>query len=136
MMMRLFAAFLLMVGGFLSTGCGTMFTGTKSTVTIDSTPAGADFLVRPSGRTGTTPGSVRLPSNKEYTVDFEKACYLPTQTYIEKSIQPMTFLNALWVWSPLIMIVGFGVDFASGGMHSLDDTHALLREDPNACVEE
>jgi hypothetical protein len=93
--------------------CAAMFTGTKSTVLIDSEPQGVPFAV---GKvTGVTPQSVEIPK-KAKSVTFTPANAEPVTMALKRRFQyGMLALDILF--TPGYGAVGIAVDGATGAWY-------------------
>jgi len=136
--------------------CATIAHGVHETITIDSSPSGAnvDLKCQKISRNGTTPAAIVIPRNatdcvatisksdfKTKTVAFDRA---PTRAYwlnfIPVSVAPISIADN----SPLHMseesalalllfgIVGFGVDAFDGAIfkHEPSNVHVMLESSP------
>ena len=93
-------------------GCCTIFTGDPQTISINSTPQGADVRMGPYS--GVTPYQASVHRGKDYVIQATYAGRTETQN-LEKQIQPLWFVNILF-WPGLI------VDLATGAMWEYDPT--------------
>jgi hypothetical protein len=101
-------------------GCATIVGGgTNQAVTLQSTPAAANFTIQSSSglqmAQGTTPSTVSLPRKNEYQIVVELAGYQPQSTVLTKGINGWIWGNLLFGW-----IIGFGVDFLTGSAYKLE----------------
>jgi hypothetical protein len=101
-------------------GCATLVGGgTNQAVTLQSTPAAANFTIQSSSglqmAQGTTPSTVSLPRKNEYQIVVELAGYQPQSTVLTKGINGWIWGNLLFGW-----IIGFGVDFLTGSAYKLE----------------
>jgi hypothetical protein len=117
----------------LSTGCASIFNGPQQTVTIDSIPPGASFIVRKAdskatsepvpggGITGKTPATVILARKagyfrgQSYAVQFELEGYRPSTVTITPKLSGLYFANII-LGGALGMVI---VDPLTGGMWNL-----------------
>jgi len=76
------------------------------TVAVNSQPPGASVQVNGTAL-GTTPVHVQLDRRQSYTVELQKGGYDPYRQVLTKSVDPLFFLNALF-------IIGFPIDLATG----------------------
>ena len=106
----------------LAGGCCTIMDGKTQTVSISSTPPGANAVV--GGQTFITPGEVTLARNKSYTVTFTKEGYQSATLGIKKTVNPWIFGNILIGGIP-----GIVVDLITGSATQLTPAslHAYLR---------
>jgi hypothetical protein len=101
-------------------GCATIVGGgTNQPVTVQSTPAAANFTITSSSglqmSQGSTPSTVSLPRRNEYQIVVELAGYQPQSTVLTKGINGWIWGNLLFGW-----IIGFGVDFLTGSAYKLE----------------
>ncbi|WP_316842310.1 PEGA domain-containing protein [Pedobacter gandavensis] len=97
----------------LFSSCATIFTGSKQTVQIQSTPPGADIEVDGISA-GVTPAAVRLKKGfSGQTVSLKK------DGYEAKFLQPATTFNPVAVLN-LFGLIGWGIDAATGAMMKYD----------------
>ncbi|QIL39926.1 PEGA domain-containing protein [Pedobacter sp. HDW13] len=97
----------------LLSGCATVFTGTKQTVQINSSPPAADIEVD-GVKVGVTPMAV--PLKKGFT---GQTLTLKLDGYESKTFQPQIAFNAVSVVN-LLFIPGFIIDAATGSMMKYD----------------
>lgn len=95
------------------TSCATVFTGTKSTIQINSVPSGAKIQVNGIDK-GTTPAAVKFKKGSEAPV-----VTLKLENYETRTFQPETSFNGLSILN-LSNIVGWGIDALSGAMWKYD----------------
>jgi hypothetical protein len=109
-------------------GCASIISGDTDTVTINSYPVRAEFVIKDENGVpvehGTTPAKVILERSdgyfdgQTYDVTFTAEGYLPQTQQIQTSINPWYFGN-FWFGGLLGFLV---VDPATGGMWSLPDS--------------
>jgi hypothetical protein len=104
----------------LAGGCATIVGGgSHQAVTVQSTPAAANFTIQSSSglqiAQGTTPSTVRLPRKNEYQIQISMQGYQPQSTALTKGTNG-------WIWGNLLVgwIVGFAVDFLTGSAYKLE----------------
>jgi len=97
----------------LLSGCATVFTGTKQTVQINSSPPAADIEVD-GVKVGVTPMAV--PLKKGF---IGQTLTLKLDGYESKTFQPQTAFNAVSVVN-FLFIPGFIIDAATGSMMKYD----------------
>ncbi len=104
-------------------GCATIVTGDKQTVTIDSSPQGAEVLT--NGRSlGQTPLTIPLERKKDgYVLVMKKDGYKDNQMHIESSINK-------WILGDLLFWVGFIVDFVTDAAWELKPGYVNLKLEP------
>ena len=103
-------------------GCATIFTGSKQTVTINSEPPDANIQVDGIDR-GKTPAIIKLKKGNEGQV-----ITLKLKGYETRTFQPETTLNPVAVLN-LLSIVGGGVDCLSGALWKYDPkTYEIILE--------
>lgn len=93
-------------------GCCTIFTNHPQTISVNSTPQGANVTMGPYS--GVTPYETSVPRGKDYVIQATYAGKTETKN-LEKKIQPLWFVNILF-WPGLI------VDLATGTMWEYDPT--------------
>jgi hypothetical protein len=108
------------------TACGTVFHGTKQTLELTSTPAGAVFHAEPSGISGTTPAKIELSRGVDHVIVFDGDGGIPRKFYIHRTLSLGTSTADAWV--PFVGIVGLAIDNASGAQFRLvpDTLHVDL----------
>lgn len=107
--------------GLLSSGCATIVSGSKQSVSFTSDPMGA--MVNAGGYMTSTPGALELKTNKSYTVMFTKEGYQPSSVVISREFNYWVLCNIFW--SPIIFT---GVDLITGAFWKLDrdSVHGVL----------
>lgn len=110
-----------------TSGCASLLSKTSYPVAIQSSPAGANFVVKDlKGRTvasGTTPQTVTLPAKQgyfrrgDYQVQFEKSGYVGDTVALKGSLDSWYFGNVV-LGGALGMLV---IDPATGAMWKLPD---------------
>ena len=93
--------------------CSTLFTGTKQTVQINSTPSGAKVQVDGIDR-GVTPASIKLKRRSDgQTITLNK------EGFETKSFQPETSFNYVSILN-LFNLLFWGIDAATGALWKYD----------------
>lgn len=95
-------------------GCGTIFNGTRQTVSARSAPDGAMVAVEPGGHQFTTPASFTLSRKHEYKLTFTKEGYTPASVMVEN---PMN--AGILILDILSGLIGIVVDASTGGWYNL-----------------
>jgi hypothetical protein len=118
--LRLVTAIIVFLSGIVLFGCATVFKGTDQSVSINSSPTKADFVVRdvmggPDLVTGTTPSTIKLAKKHEYTVTVKLSGYKDATVAITQTLEG-------WFWGNLICggVVGMIIDYVSGAMWDLE----------------
>jgi hypothetical protein len=98
---------------FWLTGCTTILSPNPQPVAVNSSPSIATVVVNnsPSGQTPTT---INLDKKLTYTVEVQKPGHAPYQQMLTKTVDPMFFLNILF-------LPGFLVDLATGTWQKFPD---------------
>lgn len=112
--MRYFIPLLILCVVFSVTGCATIIRGTKQTIPVQSTPEVVSLDVSNRG-TYTTPTSLELNRNNEYTLTFTKEGYGSARVYITKHFNWMVFL-----------FLGSLLDVATGAVYDLKPDTVLV----------
>ena len=98
-------------------GCATMFTGTKQTVLVESSPSAAKVVVKAASGLevvrGTTPASLTLARKNEYIVEITAAGFQAQTIKITQDQNLMSFLNVFNLG------IGLFVDQVTGALYSL-----------------
>jgi hypothetical protein len=95
------------------TGCSTILSPNPQPVAVNSSPPQATVLVNGSPM-GQTPTTVNLDKKLTYTIDVQKAGSAPYAQMLTKTVDPMFFLNILF-------LPGFLVDLATGTWQKFPD---------------
>jgi hypothetical protein len=98
-------------------GCGTIFHGTRQSVTAQSTPDGASISVLPSGGQYTTPTSLSLERKQDYHLTFSKKGYQSVPLDVEHHLNVGILLLDI-----LAFPTGLIVDGITGAWNSLTPT--------------
>ena len=93
-------------------GCATLISGTKQTITVDSDPPGA--LVRIGEYSGITPVILRIPKGKDYRVEVSRGADKRMVT-LNRDLDPVALLNLI---PP--MWAGFIIDTMTGAITKYD----------------
>lgn len=112
---RIVAGSLCLAFAFATVGCGTILNGTRQTVAIQSTPAGATVTTVPAGETSTTPGSITLERKNNYVLTFTADGYEPAEAHLRREMSAV-FL----VLDILAGVIGVVVDAVTGGWYQLE----------------
>ncbi len=96
---------------FLS-GCGALFLGTTQTVNINSSPVNSKVEI--DGGIYTSPVSIELARNKNYTVTISKEGYEPRSVKINRSVS-----GGIVILDVLAGIVPVIIDMAMGTWYKL-----------------
>ena len=112
--------------GAFGTGCGLIFTGTKTEVPIDSEPQKASVFVD-GVHVGETPIRVTLDRSETTTI------VLKREGYPDRTVQVQRRLIGAFVFLDILLaIVPVAVDAATGGWYrvSPDSIHVLFEQQP------
>lgn len=112
---RIAAVSLSLAFAFATTGCGTLMNGTRQTVAIQSTPAGASVTTAPASGTSTTPGTIVLERKHNYVLTFTADGYEPAEAHLRREMQTLTLVLDI-----LAGAVGVVVDAVTGGWYQLE----------------
>ncbi len=118
-----FFLFISVLSIFLN-GCATLFKGSTEEVNVSSKPVGAEVYVN-GVLMGTTPVTLKLKSNKSYTIQFKKDGFLTKSVVLNNSIG--TGWLILDVLGGLIPVI---VDASTGNWYTLDqdNVNAILEQ--------
>lgn len=97
------------------TGCGVIIGGTSDTVSLGSSPSGADVEIGPLGQRLTTPTQVSLKRKNDYLVTFSKEGYESEQVRIDHNIR-----GAILAGDILTGLIPVIVDAATGAWFELE----------------
>jgi len=107
-------AFIMLALALHFASCATLFKGTTQEVNFNSSPQKARVLVNGSDM-GETPVSLKLESNKNYTIEFRAEGYKPRAYSITNHV------GAGWIiFDVFAGLVGVIIDAATGAWYSLD----------------
>ncbi len=110
---------LLVLAAVLLTGCAYILSTDSQDISISSSPAGAQVMIKTTGGievfTGTTPAQAHLKRKNEYIVYVTLDGHTPKQIHLEHSINPKTFWNLLIGGIP-----GWIIDGVSGAIWKLE----------------
>jgi hypothetical protein len=116
----------LLITSLLFTSCATIFSGTKQTVSFQSTPPDADVVTVMKNGTeitiGRTPCTVEI-KKKTKDVKFVKQDYY-TETYY---LRANATINA-WYWVDLTSMLFFGTGFVATAVDLIDGAYIKLPE--------
>jgi hypothetical protein len=105
--------YLLGLSLILVTGCTTILSPNPQPIAVNSNPPQATVLVNGSPM-GTTPTTINLDRKLTYTIEVQKAGSAPYAQALTKTVDPMFFLNILF-------LPGFLVDLATGTWKQFPD---------------
>ncbi len=109
---------ILFVLGLTFQSCSTILSGTSDNISIKSNPEANITIVNNKGMemfTGKTPAEVRLSRKYTYTVKLNIAGFKEKSVFIDQAFNTTAICN-------LAGIVGWGVDFLTGAIYSLEPT--------------
>lgn len=112
-----------------STGCGTVFQGTKQTVRLTSDPSGAEVVDGKRGLVGVTPIEAELSRGVGHKLTFNKPGYSSVTV-------PMT-RHAIFMWwalDSLSLGVGNLIDAATGALFEIRPKKVHVVLDPEGQV--
>nr|WP_314499763.1 hypothetical protein [uncultured Chryseobacterium sp.] len=93
------------------TSCATIFTGTKDSLSFNSTPQGAKVIHKGIAKC-TTPCTVDIPrSLSKQMVSFEKEGFDKKEVKLVKNFNAVSLLNILFGG-----VIGVGIDAATGSL--------------------
>ena len=112
-------------------GCATIFSGSKTTLSVSASPSDAEVTVRDTSGAELykgPPTSVEVSKKRALTVHVEADGYESQTVGVGQGISGATFANILFVL-PILIGVGVAVDALSGALNSLSptDIHVTLR---------
>ena len=125
------AGSLWLVLAFVAAGCGTIMNGTRQTVSIQSTPAGATVTTVPASGTSTTPGSIPLERKNNYVLTFTADGYEPAEAHLRREMSTL-----ILVLDILAGVVGVVVDAVTGGWYELEPETVSVTLRSNAGLED
>jgi PEGA domain len=108
---------------FAMTSCATLFSGTKSTIQLNSEPYGAKVQVDGIDR-GVTPTAIKLKKGSEGQI-----ITLKKEGYETKTFQPETNFNTLAIVN-LFNVVFWGIDALSGALYKYDPKSYNIELEP------
>lgn len=94
----------------LLTSCAGVFKGTSQSITFTSNPEGAEVFIDGVSR-GVTPLTLKLKKNKHDTAMIKKEGYKTATINLEKSFDPVTFVNIIWDSSTTDLITGAAYEY-------------------------
>jgi hypothetical protein len=118
--MRQTLVFLLLSSLLFSSGCATIFTGTKQTIQLDSEPSGALVQVDGIDR-GKTPLALTLKKGNDGQV-----IRLDKEGYETRTFQAQTTFNGVAVLN-FFNLLFWGIDAATGALWKYDPGSYLIR---------
>ena len=105
----------LLVGALSLSSCATIFTGTKDSITFDSTPEGAKVIQKGIEKC-ITPCTIDVPrSLSKQMVEIKKEGYEVKELKLEKNFNAISLVNILFGG-----IIGFGIDLGTGAFVKYD----------------
>lgn len=113
MFLRFFALCILST---LLFSCAGVIHGTKQSVTIESTPNGAEVFIDGNSM-GKTPLVVKLKKNKYDNIMVKLSGHKTVTRDLEKSYDPITLLNIIWDSSTTDMITGAAYEYEPNKYH-------------------
>ena len=128
---RIVAGSLCLAFAFVTAGCGTIMNGTRQTVAIQSTPAGATVITAPASGTSTTPGSIALERKNNYVLTFTADGYEPAEAHLRREMR-----TVILVLDILAGLVGVVVDAVTGGWYQLEPETVSVTLRSNAGLED
>jgi hypothetical protein len=118
-MIRKFPALLTLV---LAGGCGAMLHGSRQTLDVQSSPAGAKVETSPSSGVFTTPTTLNLERKNSYVLTFTSPGYSPATFNVSNSIGTGTVIADVL----LTGLVGVVVDGLTGAWYGLTPEAATV----------
>jgi len=107
----------LFLGVVLAAGCASIIKGSKTTMTYNSNPVGAEVYVN-GNYLGKTPFQMQMKTNQSYTFEFRKEGHV-SQTYVVNH-----YVGAGWVILDVLLgLLPVIVDAATGDWNYLDQTN-------------
>lgn len=97
-------------------GCGTIFSGVRQEVSLNSTPDGATVKIEPTGQEVTTPATIKLKKKFDYTLTFTKEGYKPEEVTITRDQSDLFIVLDIFATG----MIGMVVDYITGGWYKLD----------------
>ncbi len=122
----------------LLTGCGTVFHGTKTDITVQSNPQQAAFSFTTAGNgqlgnaaglelaSGVTPATVTLSNKNDYVLRLKLEGYQETRVLLDRS------MSGWFICSLLCGLVPAAVDVVTGGMWKLEPEQLVVELKPLA----
>jgi hypothetical protein len=103
-------------------GCGLMFSGSRQSIQVQSSPAGTKLTTTPETGEYTTPTTLNLERKNSYTLRFEKEGYSPATFQIQNHTR-----GGIVVADVLLTgLVGVIVDAATGAWNGLSPEAATV----------
>ncbi len=113
------SSLLLILAAILASGCAYILSTDSQDISISSSPAGAQVVIKTTGGievfSGTTPAQAHLKRKNEYIVDVTLDGHAPKQIHLSHSINPATFWNLLIGGIP-----GWIIDGVTGAIWKLE----------------
>ena len=110
--------------GLLLQGCATIMQGSKQSIPVSGSPAGATVIL--NGQImGSTPLILKVARKEDHTLTIEKEGYEPTEIELKRRFSVLFIGNIL-----IGGLVGMGVDAATGAMYDItpDTIQVNLRQ--------
>jgi len=109
----------------ISSGCATVIKGTTQGIPISSDPLGADILID-GMLVGSTPALVEVKRKRDHLVVIQKRGYAPKSVALVKNVGGA-------VWGNILngVIIGWGVDAASGAQNNLYPSTISIKLEPS-----
>lgn len=102
--------------------CASIITGSKDSITVDSSPQGAYFTTN-SGHSGTTPSKITIPDDLDLEVKYTLAGYQDAEAEVNSRM-------SAWILGNVLIggIIGLVIDFATGNYQThRDEVSVTLR---------
>ena len=117
MILRLIFLFILIIS---FENCATIFTGSKTTLTINTDPEGAKIQINGVNE-GLTPVTVTMKKKiKTNTISLTKEGYESKNIILERKINLISFLN-------LINVLGWGIDILTGAINNFEPKNYKIK---------
>ena len=94
-----------------STGCASVFKGTKQSVSFDSAPEGAE-VVLDGFSVGTTPLTLKLKKHAYDTITIKKSGYATQTLPLETKYDGIALLNVFWDCSTTDLLTGAAWEYS------------------------
>ena len=103
--------------------CATIFTGSKTTLTINTDPEGAKIQINGINE-GLTPVTVTMKKKiNTNTISLTKEGYESKNIILERKINLISFLN-------LINVLGWGIDILTGAVYNFEPKNYTIKLKP------
>ena len=110
-----------LITGFLCSGCGLLINGREQKVLIDSAPQGARIVIPSAGIEAVTPASVSLPRNEDHAVFVKMKGFSPAKAYITSKLEPVSLILDIVIFFPALV-----VDIPMGGTYKLEPDNLYI----------